>query len=203
MSIPSPDRVFRRTLKGLPRPLAALIENVTYAIAWVTLPLSFLNTIADLRIVASTLQWLVVRAEALRPWLDAAAPIIAAIVSTWRQLTEPFHAWLSSWVPFTIPLHLVDLAIVAAFVTPSVLRVLAATRAHREASGRNFQARMYERGEVDEDGTPFEPAETTTGAGSKWRRRMALRRAQILVATASILGIVAMTLIVLDALGVG
>lgn len=200
--IPSPDGIFRKMLRALPRPVAALTENVTYAIAWITLPLSFLNTIADLRIVAEGLQWLYRLAKALRPMLDAAAPILAAILCAWREITEPFHTWLLSWLPFAIPVHLVDLLIVAAFVTPSVIRVLWAQRAHGDAANRNFQARMYERGEVDREGRPYEPAETTTGRESKWHRRMRLRRAQLLVGVAVALAVIAVFLISLDAWGV-
>lgn len=185
-------------LSALPRSVASLIWNLTYSVAWTTLPLSFLNTVGDLGIVARGVRWAYGRVEALRPFLDSAAPVIGIVLNFWRRITEPFHAWLGQLLPFAVPVHVADLLIVVVFVAPSIFRVLAAQRDYADAADRNFQARMHERGEVDDEGRLYEPALIATGRESKWNRRMRLRAAILLVGVAVALGAVAATLIGLD-----
>ncbi len=120
--IPSPEAFFVKALDKLPRALGNVIWNTTYAVAWVTLPISILSAIGDLRIV---LQWgarlwdfIERHAHALLPALQA----IHGLVQGWRAFFEPVYAWVGGMVPFAIPPAVTDMCIALLVCSPAIAR---------------------------------------------------------------------------------
>ncbi len=130
MRIATPDALFARFVALLPKSIGDALWNVTYFIAWITLPASFLSLILDLQLV---IQWAMLALKLL-PDLHTIWDVAVAVVAAWRTFTQPFHDLLTQLVQISLPRAFTDLLIAGSGPVLSVLRYTLAKRAHAQQS---------------------------------------------------------------------
>jgi hypothetical protein len=201
MRIATPDSLFRWLIDKLPKSAGDLIWNVTYCVAWITLPLWFVDTLADIQAVVTFISLIMERVTpsirlALLWMYDLMHPALVA----WRTLVAPLHSWLSAVLPFDVPEQVTETVLAFLPAAPALLRVFLARRRHAEAFSRAqslWETNNEEYEDEDEDDPDvrdirdegarlYISAASETGVG--WRRLMG---AHVLLAVAMILGLAA------------
>lgn len=74
----------------------------------------------DLKLWMLGVHWVIAKINLVMPWLAAAlidlGALLHKIVSAWRHLIHPLIDFLLRWLPFTVPVVVKDLLLVAVFV---------------------------------------------------------------------------------------
>jgi hypothetical protein len=96
--------------------------NLSCALAWVTLPLSLLNTVRDLSVVGDWIRAWVRQLLIQFPSLEAVAALIHDVLDYWRAIVLPIRIWIEALIGFSVPPLAFDMAVIAAAALPSLIR---------------------------------------------------------------------------------
>ena len=122
MRIPSPDDIWQGLVNRLPKSIGGWVWNVTYILAWITLPYSIASAISDLRIVIEVIGWLYSHLDFLAGIIDWMRPIVVGALDVWRTLTAPIRQFLGALLPFAVEQIYIDLGTIVLVSLPSLVR---------------------------------------------------------------------------------
>lgn len=130
----------------LPQSLADWLWNLTYIMAWVSLPFTIVNVVHDLGIVARFFAWLVTIIPDLSVVYAFLMEPLAEIVRVWRMLTQPIYELLLAFeIPF--PMIVSDFVVLVVLLVPSLIRFFF----QRSAYERSREARAAKNRELSEE----------------------------------------------------
>ena len=133
MRIWSPQALLHRIVTRLPRGIGDIFWNVTYLLAWVSLPYTVMGALRDLSLVLNAVSQLMNALPDYRDLLRSVGSTLTAALEVWRWITEPIRDLIAQMnVPFAAQLS--DLAVLGLLILPSLLRFLFERRNHERAS---------------------------------------------------------------------
>ncbi len=123
MRIISPFEALRALTDRLPDSVAAWVWNITYLLAWISIPFTILGTLWDLRLAVQFIYWLFAQLPSLAQFFAPLIEPLSQVLLFWRQITDPLARLMVEWgLPF--PRYLADFAMLGIFLVPSFFRYL-------------------------------------------------------------------------------
>lgn len=156
-AIPSPEDVFKRQLKRLPARTASILLSALSLISWVTLPVNFISSLAELKIVIDLWSAIYSSAAVLRPVLDAVVAALRPVIEGWRVLTAPLKNLLAQWLPEWFSVTLSEIVLIVLICLPPLIQFIV-SRAVAEQAVRRVEIAVKAFANGEERHADLEPS---------------------------------------------
>lgn len=123
MRIPNPAQLFDGLLDVLPVWISGPLRWFYTIFVWVTLPISLLSAISDLKAFIEFCQWALTTLPDFSPYFLWIGRTCHIALTFWRDVTAPLREWLHTILPWQLPDRIADLVFLCLATAPSWLRL--------------------------------------------------------------------------------